>query len=152
MGRKKVKPPQIDYLKEYAVPRFVTEESICEKYDLSGVQCRKMARAANAFFEIRKAQLIDRTIFEKVYKDQLRERKRQMQTELVLEKAKSYEPVKKEYMRYQEAAEYFSMSMTCFKALAKEANSIRRIGNIVLINIDVVIDYIRDWCLLLVSL
>ena len=54
MGRKKVKPPQIDYLKEYAVPRFVTEESICEKYDLSGAQCRKMARAANAFFEIRK--------------------------------------------------------------------------------------------------
>ena len=96
------------------------------------------------FFEIRKAQLIDRTIFEKVYKDQLRERKRQMQTELVLEKAKSYEPVKKEYMRYQEAAEYFSMSMTCFKALAKEANSIRRIGNIVLINIDVVIDYIEE--------
>jgi hypothetical protein len=67
-----------------------------------------------------------------------------MQTELVLEKAKSYEPVKKEYMRYQEAAEYFSMSMTCFKALAKEANSIRRIGNIVLINIDVVIDYIEE--------
>ncbi|MBQ1721164.1 MAG: hypothetical protein II020_04495, partial [Lachnospiraceae bacterium] len=70
MGRKKVKPPQIDYLKEYAVPRFVTEESICEKYDLSGVQCRKMARAANAFFEIRKAQLIDRTIFEKTVNDE----------------------------------------------------------------------------------
>ena len=57
MGRKKVKPPQIDYLKEYAVPRFVTEESICEKYDLSGVQCRKTQNAKyqfeNANYQIR---------------------------------------------------------------------------------------------------
>ncbi|SDB02356.1 DUF6462 family protein [Eubacterium oxidoreducens] len=73
MGKKKIKAPEIDYLKEYSVPRFVTEETMCEKYDLSETQCRKMARAANAFFEIRKAQLIDRIVFEEVYKEQLRE-------------------------------------------------------------------------------
>lgn len=144
MGRKrKVRPPDIDFLEENSLPRFVSSQTICEKYELSNAQCKEMARAAGAFFEIRKASLIDRIVFEDVYKGQLRERKRQQKIELVKEQLKCYEPVTKEYMRYPEAAEYFSMSMTCFKALAKEAKAVRRIGGVTLINVDVIIDYIE---------
>ena len=82
-------------------------------------------------------------VFEDVYKGQLRERKRQQKVELVKEQLKSYEPVTKEYMRYQEAADYFSMSLTCFKALAKEAKAVRRIGGVTLVNVDVIIEYIE---------
>ncbi len=144
MGRKrKVRPPDIDFLEENSLPRYVSSQTICEKYDLSNAQCKEMARAAGAFFEIRKSSLIDRIVFEDAYKDQLRERKRQQKVELVKEHLKCYEPVTKEYMRYQEAADYFSMSMTCFKALAKEAKAVRRIGGVTLINVDVIIDYIE---------
>lgn len=144
MGEKrKVKPPDIDFLKDNSLPRYVSSQFICEKYDLSNTQCKEMARAAGAFYEIRKASLIDRIVFEDVYKGQLRERKRQQKVELVKEQLKCYEPVTKEYMRYQEAADYFSMSMTCFKTLAKEAKAVRRIGGVTLVNVDVIINYIE---------
>ena len=43
----------------------------------------------------------------------------------------------------QTAADYFSMSLTCFKALAKEAKAVRRIGGVTLVNVDVIIEYIE---------
>ena len=144
MGRRrKPKPPDISFLNENSLPRYVSTDFICEKYEISNVQCKEMARAAGAFYEIRKASLIDRIVFEDVYKGQLRERKRQQKVELVKEQLKSYEPVTKEYMRYQEAADYFSMSLTCFKALAKEAKAVRRIGGVTLVNVDLIIEYIE---------
>lgn len=144
MGRKRTaKLPDIEYLHENSLPRYVSVQTLCEKYDLSEPQCREMARASGAFYSIRRASLVDRTVFEDVYKGQLRERKRQQRVDLAKEKLKSFEPVTKEYMRYPEACEYFSMSMTCFKVLAKEAKAVRRIGGVTLINVDVIIDYIE---------
>ena len=111
MGRRrKPKPPDLDFLEENSLPRYVSLDFMCDKYELSKAQCKEMARASGAFYEIRRASLIDRIAFEDVYKGQLRERKRQQKVELVKEQLKSYEPVTKEYMRYQEAADYFSMS------------------------------------------
>ncbi len=67
MGRKrKVRPPDIDFLEENSLPRYVSSQTMCEKYDLSNAQCKEMARAAGAFIEIRKASLIDRIVFEDV--------------------------------------------------------------------------------------
>lgn len=86
MGRRrKPKPPDINFLNENSLPRYVSTDFICEKYEISNVQCKEMARAAGAFYEIRKASLIDRIVFEDVYKGQLRERKRQQKFELVKE-------------------------------------------------------------------
>lgn len=144
MGRKRVKPPDIGLVDEKAMPRFVSEQTMCEKYELSGPQCRELARAANAFFEIRKASLIDRSVFEAVYKDELKLRKLEKKVEIAKQELKSFDPITKEYMRYDEAADYFSMSLTCFKALAKEAHAVRHIGGIALINIDVICDYIEE--------
>ena len=56
MGRKrKPKPPDINFLNENSLPRYVSTDFICEKYEISNVQCKEMARAAEAFYEIRKA-------------------------------------------------------------------------------------------------
>ena len=59
MGRRrKPKPPDIDFLEENSLPRYVSLDFMCEKYELSKAQCKEMARASGAFFEIRKASLI----------------------------------------------------------------------------------------------
>lgn len=143
-SKKKVKPPDIDYLKENSLPRYVSIQTICEKYDLSESQCKEMARASGAFYSIRRASLIDRVVFENVFKGQLRERKRQQRVDLAREKLKGYEPVTKEYMRYPEACEYFSMSMTCFKVLAKEAGAVRKVRGVCLVNLDIINEYIEN--------
>ena len=53
MGRRrKPKPPDINFLSENSLPRYVSTDFICEKYEISNVQCKEMARAAGAFYEI----------------------------------------------------------------------------------------------------
>ena len=49
----------------------------------------------------------------------------------------------KPFMRYTEAAAYFSMGVDSLKALAKEADAVYRIGGIVLVNVDEISEYLK---------
>ena len=45
MGRRrKPKPPDINFLSENSLPRYVSTDFICEKYEISNVQCKEMAK------------------------------------------------------------------------------------------------------------
>ena len=50
----------------------------------------------------------------------------------------------KKYVRYNEGAELFSMGERSFMDLAKEANAVRKIKGVCLVNIDVLCQYIED--------
>ena len=49
----------------------------------------------------------------------------------------------KPFMRYTEAAAYFSMGVDSLRALAKEADAVYRIGGIVLVNVDEISEYLK---------
>ncbi len=50
----------------------------------------------------------------------------------------------KKYVRYGEGAVLFSMGERSFMDLAKEANAVRKIKGVCLVNIDVINQYIED--------
>lgn len=50
----------------------------------------------------------------------------------------------KTYMRYKEAADFFSMSERTFIDFAKEANAVRKIKGVCLVNVKVIENYIED--------
>lgn len=144
MGRsKKVRPPVLDQYSIDSLTQYVSVETLCAKYEISYQRCKELAKMANAFREIRKTTLVDRMVFEQRYKNELVER-REGETIKSIIHDDTIEPVRKHYMRYEEAAEFYSMSLTCFKTFVKETGAVRRRGNLVLINIDVVDKYIDE--------
>lgn len=50
---------------------------------------------------------------------------------------------KKKFVRYKEGAELYSMGIVKFMELAKEARATYKIGNIVLVNIEILDQYIE---------
>lgn len=104
-----------------------------------------MARAANAFKEVRKTSLINRTLFYLEYRDILEEIKIE-EAYKTIKYGEAIDPVRKVYMRYEEAAEFYSMSLTCFKALAHQAEAVRHYHSVALVNLDVIDLYIEENC------
>lgn len=49
----------------------------------------------------------------------------------------------KKYVRYSEGAELYSMGLHGFMELAKEANAVRKVRGVCLVNIDVINEYIE---------
>ena len=49
----------------------------------------------------------------------------------------------KKYVRYSEGARLFSMGLHSFQNLAKDANAVRKVKNIVLVNLDAVNEFIE---------
>ena len=52
---------------------------------------------------------------------------------------------KKRFVRYKEGAEMYSMGLTKFQELAKDANACYKINQMVLVNLDVLDDYIEGF-------
>lgn len=61
----------------------------------------------------------------------------------------SREKWKKKFVRYKEGAELYSMSLTKFQQLAKDAKAIYKVNKIVLVNCERLEDYLEsfriDW-------
>lgn len=52
---------------------------------------------------------------------------------------------KKRFVRYKEGAEMYSMGLTKFQELAKDANACYKINQMVLVNLDVLDEYIEGF-------
>lgn len=50
---------------------------------------------------------------------------------------------RKKYVRYEEGAQLYSMGLHTFQELAKEAGAIYRIKRIVLVNLDILDEYLE---------
>jgi hypothetical protein len=50
---------------------------------------------------------------------------------------------RKKYVRYEEGAQLYSMGLHTFQQLAKEAGAIYRIKRIVLVNLDILDEYME---------
>lgn len=50
---------------------------------------------------------------------------------------------KKKFVRYEEGAQMYSMGLHTFQELAKEANAIYRIKRIVLVNTEIIDEYLE---------
>ncbi|WP_092251097.1 DUF6462 family protein [Lacrimispora sphenoides] len=51
----------------------------------------------------------------------------------------------KKFVRYPEGAEMYSMGLSSFTKLAKEAKAVHKWGNIVLVNINIVDEYLETF-------
>jgi hypothetical protein len=49
----------------------------------------------------------------------------------------------KKFVRYQEGAEMYSMGLSSFTKLAKEAKAVYKRGNIVLVNVNIIDEYLE---------
>lgn len=54
----------------------------------------------------------------------------------------------KKYIRYKDGAEMYSMSVTSFSKLAREAGAIYKIRNIVLVNTEILDEYLEAFKLM----
>ena len=52
---------------------------------------------------------------------------------------------KKKFVRYEEGAAMFSMGLHSFEELAKEAKAIYHVGHIVLVNTDLIDEYLETY-------
>ncbi len=52
---------------------------------------------------------------------------------------------RKKYVRYEEGAEFYSMSLRKFQELAKDANAIYKINRMVLVNIEEFEKYLQTF-------
>ena len=52
---------------------------------------------------------------------------------------------KKKFVRYEEGATMFSMGLHSFEQLAKEAGAVYRIRRIVLVNTEIIEDYLENF-------
>ena len=52
---------------------------------------------------------------------------------------------KKKFVRYEEGAAMFSLGLHTFEQIAKEAKAIYKIGRIVLVNTEIVEDYLENF-------
>lgn len=50
----------------------------------------------------------------------------------------------KRYVRYQEGAELYSMGLHGFQDLAKEADAVRKVKGVALVNVSILNDYIES--------
>lgn len=50
----------------------------------------------------------------------------------------------KKYVRYSEGAELYSMGIHAFTELAREANAVRKVRGVCLVNLDIINEYIED--------
>ena len=51
----------------------------------------------------------------------------------------------KKFRRYKDGAEYYSMSQSKFERLAKDAGAIYKINKTVLVNCEIIEDYLEDF-------
>ncbi|MBO5158028.1 MAG: hypothetical protein J6B94_00355 [Lachnospiraceae bacterium] len=52
---------------------------------------------------------------------------------------------RKKFVRYEEGAAMFSLGLHTFEQLAKEAKAVYKIGRIVLVNTEIVEDYLENF-------
>ena len=52
---------------------------------------------------------------------------------------------RKRFVRYPEGAELYSMGMTKFQELAKEAGAIYKVNKLVLVNLDILDEYLETF-------
>ena len=52
---------------------------------------------------------------------------------------------KKKFIRYQEGAELYSMSLRKFQDLAKDAGAIYKVGKMALVNCEILDDYLETF-------
>ena len=53
---------------------------------------------------------------------------------------------RKKFVRYDEGAKIYSMGLHTFQDLAKEAGAIYRIKRVVLVNTDIIDEYLENFC------
>jgi len=52
---------------------------------------------------------------------------------------------KKKFVRYKEGAELYSMGMTKFQEISKEAGAVYKVGQVCLVNTDVLDEYLEGF-------
>ena len=52
---------------------------------------------------------------------------------------------KKKFVRYKEGAELYSMGMTKFQEIAKESGAVYKVGQLCLVNIDTLDEYLEGF-------
>ncbi len=156
--KKKVRPPNLDMYIEGNKRRFVTYYQGARYYDMGYSAFKKLAKKAGANLPIRKTCIIDldkvdaylaylhkQEVIKKdneISKQKLEEEEMRRLENQFLEALTEAE--KKNYIRYDEGALLYSMSMDSFRKLAMEAGATHQVGHMILVNKKVVDDYIES--------
>lgn len=155
--QKRPPPINLDKYIEGHEHKYVTYEMGAIEYHLPYWTFVKVAKEAGATWALRKTAMVDLDIFEEYLEtlcvpskdadEVIRKRGNYMAY-----KRKSVDNLeelvgqgKKKYVRYAEGAELYSMGLHSFMSLAKDANAIRRLKGIVLVNTEKIDEFIESF-------
>lgn len=143
-------PPKLErYITEDKKKRYITYEEGAKLYDLPYYTFVNLAKEAKASIKLRKTAIVDKDIFEK-YMDELQREgkeimayKRKRMTEE--QYSRMHASKRKKFVRYDEGAMLYSLGTNTFKNIAREAGAIYRVGKIVLVNTEIVDEYLENY-------
>ncbi len=108
-----------------------------------------LAKEADANIKVKRHALVNLDILD-AYIDKLgeeemnrREESRKMYTRNKTDKLEELKKQRKKFVRYEEGAELYSMGLHTFQQLAKDAGAVYKIKRMVLVNLDVIEDYLE---------
>lgn len=156
--RKKGRPPNLDIYIKGNKERFVTYYQGARLYDMGYSKFLKLAKEAGANLPIRKTSIVDLDKVDAylVYlrqqeakkTDEELEKKRLEEEEMARLENEFLEMMteadRKKYIRYDEGALLYSMSLDAFRRLAIKAGATHSVGRAVLVNREVVDEYIES--------
>lgn len=113
-------------IKDYK--KFIRYEEGTVIYSIGLTKLKEIAREANATYKINRLVLINMVILDR-YLNEYREAER---VELTFDQGKIFP---RKYIRYKDAVDLYSIGDRTLRKLAKEAEVVRKVGGIAMINV-----------------
>lgn len=145
-------PPDLDkYLGEKKC-RYITYQDGARQYSMAYWTFVKIAKEAKANIKLRKTALVDQEKLDKYLEEYYSEEDKRKEKQEMPKNRTTTNDIKelvksgkKKYVRYAEGAELYSMGKHTFQELAKDANAIRKVKRIVLVNTEILDAFIESF-------
>ena len=148
---KEVRAPDLEQYLEGRKHRYITYKDGARMYSMPYWTFVNFAKEAGATWALRKTAMVDLDILDK-YMDEhciLKEEREDHDMPRSRKEIENLEELvkenKKKYVRYAEGAQLYSMGLHSFQSLAKDANAIRKVKGVVLVNTEKVDKFIESF-------
>ena len=149
---KKRKTPDLEKYLEGKKRRFVNYTQGAKIYRMSYWPFVRLAKKAEANYPIRKTAIVDLNILDDFLEDnpdvasELKKRRGSVMgnnRSKVPDLEKLVKGGRKKFVRYEEGAMLYSMGIHTFQQLAKDARAVYHVKRIVLVNLDLIDEYLE---------
>ena len=145
MSKKDIVIPELEECVNRTPTAYVKAERLCYTYSLRYYEIKKVARECGAFKMMHRQSFIDVNRFDQYVRSLFGEedsmkRKEMNEPELCNEVNNGT----RKYVRYREGAGIYSLGLRKFTELAKEADTVRKVGVVTLVSIEKLNAYIEN--------